>query len=201
VSGRGLFLVVGPSGAGKDSCIDWALEHAPTELALLRARRYCTRPPGPGEQHVPCSERDFALRCQLGCFALRWSANGLHYGIGIEIETWLAAGALVLVNGSRGALSACLERYPAAGVIHVSADATVRAERLARRGREDAAAIAARLRRDPPLELPADARHWRIDNTHDLATAGAHLLCALQDDGGVFTVGSCEFHEASRPLP
>ena len=47
-----------------------------------------------------------------GQFALHWQSHGLHYGIGIEIDGWLAQGHAVVVNGSRGYLKSALLRLP-----------------------------------------------------------------------------------------
>ncbi len=62
-------------------------------------------PPRPsGEAAHGVSAEQFATMQAQGAFALSWKANGLSYGIPIDIEQWLAAGQDVLVNGSRGYL-------------------------------------------------------------------------------------------------
>lgn len=175
--GRGLVLVVGPSGAGKDSCIDWALDHAPASLPLLRAHRYCTRESERAGRDIPCSEAEFARREAIGCFALRWRAHGLAYGIGIEIDRWLELGASVLVSGSRAAIPACRVRYPELSVVHIGAPAAVLARRLATRGRESESAIAARLQRAEAAAF-TDPRALDIVNDGPLSGAGTALLDA-----------------------
>ncbi|TVR39650.1 MAG: phosphonate metabolism protein/1,5-bisphosphokinase (PRPP-forming) PhnN [Planctomycetota bacterium] len=170
-----LVLVVGPSGVGKDSIIAGLLEQASTSFPLLLAPRWCTRQQAGGIGHLPCSEAEFDLRLQLGCFALNWSANGHRYGIGCEIDLWLHAGAMVLINGSRSHAQHTLARYPQAGLLHITADPTVIAQRLHQRGREDEKAIEERLKRQP--ELPQHERQATIHNNGKLASA---IVCGLE---------------------
>ena len=75
----GLFvLVVGPSGAGKDTLLDGARAHAACAQRFHFARRVITRPAGaPGEDHDSQSEADFAQREAQGGFLITWRAHGL----------------------------------------------------------------------------------------------------------------------------
>ena len=50
-------------------------------------------------------------RRSQGLFALHWQANQHYYGLGIEIDQWLAQGISVVVNGSRAHLPIARERY------------------------------------------------------------------------------------------
>lgn len=49
---------------------------------------------------------------RASAFAMSWRANGLCYGIPVQIDEWLAQGYDVLVNGSRGYLAQARRRYP-----------------------------------------------------------------------------------------
>ncbi len=70
-----LVLVVGPSGAGKDSLLQTAREAFRCDPRIGFARRVITRPADPdGENHEPVSEAEFTARD----FALSWSAHGLR---------------------------------------------------------------------------------------------------------------------------
>lgn len=76
--GPGAFVaVVGASGVGKDSLIDYAKARCDATLV----RRVSTRPPGDGEVHQPVSVAEFEARCARGEFAVRWTAHGLRYDI------------------------------------------------------------------------------------------------------------------------
>ena len=56
----------------------------------------------------------FLPRRGQNLLALSWHANGLYYGVGVEIDLWLHAGFDVLVNGSRAHLPQARARYQSA---------------------------------------------------------------------------------------
>lgn len=175
----GLVYVMGASGSGKDSLLDFARKRL-AGAPVVFARRYVTRPAAAGgEAHIPVDRAGFAALLAAGRLALHWEANGLCYGIGNEIDAEQAAGRLVVANGSRGAFAAARARYPGLAAVLVRADEEAIRLRLAARGREDAAAIAARLERSRALErdLPGVAI---IDNTGPLPEAGERFLALLR---------------------
>jgi ribose 1,5-bisphosphokinase len=173
-----LYYVMGPSGAGKDSVLAWVREHGVAH-GVLCAHRYITRPAhAGGENHVALSEEEFQLRERRGLFALTWQAHGLHYGIGSEVAHWLARGADVLVNGSRGAFERACERFPALRPVLITASAQAIAGRLVARGREGEADIAARLARVDAYAVPDGSMVIRNDGC--LADAGSSLLDAIR---------------------
>ena len=177
--GRGtLFLVVGPSGAGKDTLIAAARQRLPGE-AYLFARRVVTRPAEVGaEAHEPATAAEFAALAQAGGFALRWSAHGLCYGIRTDIAEALAAGRHVVANVSRRIVAPARARFAPLAVVEVTAAPEVLAQRLAARGREGAASIAERLARADAVPVEGPVR--RIDNSGDLAAAADAFVCALR---------------------
>ena len=140
-----LFVVVGPSGAGKDTLLAGAVAAEPR---LHWARRVITRPSSAGgEPFEGVNETEFAARLARGEFALHWQAHGLHYGVpSVELAP-LAQGRDVVVNGSRAALAEAQVAFPDLIVLHITAPLDVLADRLAARGRETRADIAARLAR------------------------------------------------------
>ena len=83
----------------------------------------------------------------------------------------------MIVNGSRAAVAEARRRFPETQVILVDASAEVRATRLAGRGRETAAEIAARLKREVPDALPGAIR---VDNSGQLEDGIAAFLAALR---------------------
>ena len=94
-----LIWLMGPSGSGKDSLLAELRQREQTQL--LVAHRYITRDASAGsENHIALSEREFFTRAGQNLLALSWHANGLYYGVGIEIDLWLHAGFDVVVNGS-----------------------------------------------------------------------------------------------------
>ena len=131
MTGR-LFIVVGPSGAGKDTLPAGAKAADP---ALHWARRVITRPENAGsEPFEGVSRETFTARLQRGEFALHWQAHGLCYGVPAAELAPLGQGRDVLVNGSRGALPAAQIAFPRLVVIRITAPSPVRAERLAAPG-------------------------------------------------------------------
>lgn len=175
-----LLYVAGPSGAGKDSVIDYARSRLPPGADVLFARRTITRPPGPGEDHVPVGNEAFESLVSSGAFAMHWRANGLAYGIGREILDALDAGRTVVVSGSRSHLPEARAAFPWLEAVLVTASPDTLARRLAGRGREDAATIRARLDRGASLAQPVAARAIEIRNDGDLAEAGERLLALLR---------------------
>lgn len=149
-----LIAVVGPSGVGKDSLLSGAQENLPSVQFM---RRTITRPANAGgESHKAVTEDEFlALRDQQK-FLFHWNAHGLLYGIPMYAMYLVQNGHTAVFNGSRHALAEQRERWPELKVIWVMADLELRAERLARRGRETLDDIRNRLA-IADAEIPADA--------------------------------------------
>lgn len=176
MTGR-VFLVVGPSGAGKDTLLAGA---AAADPRLHWARRVITRPAvAGGEPFEGVTEDVFQARLQAGQFALHWQAHGLFYGVPMTELTPLEGGRDVLINGSRAALHAALAAFPGLRVIQISAPLPVLADRLAARGRESHAAIVARLRR-AHYALPEGIPAIEINNDATPEKGVAKLLYALR---------------------
>ena len=169
-----LFLVVGPSGAGKDSLIEGARKQLPA--GFLFPRRVITRPEGSaGEDHIPVDRATFERRERDGAFALSWRAHGHCYAIPIEIETALAAGTNVVVNVSREAIDEARTKFAPVRVIEVTAPPDVLGARLRARGRESQGEIAERLHQSKHVE--ADTV---VVNDGALEPAVAAFVAALQ---------------------
>lgn len=169
-----LFVVVGPSGAGKDTLLSGAIAADPT---LHWARRVITRPESAGgEPFEGVSEPEFATRLARGDFALHWDAHGLRYGVP---HRELPQGRTVILNGSRAALAQARAAFPNLTVIHITAPLSVLADRLAARGRETRADIEARLAR-ADTALPADIPVIEIVNDTTPNAAITRLLQALR---------------------
>lgn len=168
-----LVLVVGPSGAGKDTLLDAARAALADDPRFHFVRRVITRPAeAGGEAHEAVTEAEFARRR----FALAWTAHGLRYGIPIAIETDLTAGRAVIANVSRAVIAEAARRFPVR-VIEVTAPPQVLAARLAARGRETAADIAARLARS--VAVPDGVDVETVLNDADLGTGIARFVAAL----------------------
>ena len=175
-----LVLVVGPSGAGKDTLLDAARRALARDRRFRFVRRAITRPAEAGfEAHEALNEAEFAVRERAGGFALAWRAHGLAYGIPADIGVDLTVGRVVIANVSRAVLAEATTRFPTR-IIEVTAGSDVLARRLAARGRESAAEISARLSRAAP-HVVADET---TVNDGDLAEAVENFLGALNRAAG-----------------
>lgn len=155
VGGERLIVVVGPSGAGKDSVLrGWRAALGADAPGF--ARRVITRAPDASEAHEAVTPGDFAgLRAQ-GLLATWWQAHGLDYGVRpCEFEA-LADGRWVVLNGSRAHLPVLRAQAPGLRIVEVSAPAHVLAQRLATRAREDPQARERRLARASAHATEAD---------------------------------------------
>jgi ribose 1,5-bisphosphokinase len=143
-----LILVVGPSGAGKDTLIAAAAATLAVNPGYQFPKREITRASDAGgEDHVAVSSTEFTARRDAGGYALHWYAHGLSYGIPASIDAAIASGVTVVVNTSRTIIDTARARYPNLRVIFVTAPLDVLAQRIAARGRESADDVAERLAR------------------------------------------------------
>lgn len=168
-----MIVVVGPSGAGKDSVIDYAMARLRSRSAEVDlVRRVITRAgDAGGEDHEAISPEDFGARVDEGAFAVHWEAHGLHYGIPAACRLKLEEGRTLVVNGSRAVLDRFREAFPRVAVVNIVASPEVIAARLIARARESEAEIRRRLARQVP-DLDGDPRLTTIDNSGPLEDAG-----------------------------
>ncbi len=178
----GVIYVMGPSGVGKDSLLNWLRAHVwalPSPPALRFARRTITRAAGvSNEDHEPIEVDAFLQLAQSGAFALQWQAHGLHYGVRhaeMEGPGWL------MVNGSRAYAPQARARLPGLAVLHVSAPDALVGERLAARQRETPDQVQARLQRAKAQSVdiePGDLHIVNAGSLQDTALALCELLQA-----------------------
>ncbi|WEZ82025.1 phosphonate metabolism protein/1,5-bisphosphokinase (PRPP-forming) PhnN [Rhizobium sp. 32-5/1] len=176
-----MIVVVGPSGAGKDSVIDFALRRLGRDVSLHLVQRAITRPTDAGgEDHECVSPEAFDARLYADGFAVAWEAHGLKYGIPRDTVERIGAGQTLIANGSRAALAQFRLVFPRLVIVQIVASAEVLAQRLVARGRESEANIRLRLARQAPEIVDKDV--VVIDNSGPLEIAGtqfADLVAAL----------------------
>jgi ribose 1,5-bisphosphokinase len=166
-----LVLVVGPSGAGKDSLLNAARDVFRNDPRLHFARRVITRPPDPnGENHEAVTGDEFDRRD----FALSWSAHGLRYGIPAHA---IHAAPVVVANVSRTVINDATQRF-SVRVIEVAAQPEILAARLMARGREAAADVARRLTRT--AAITGDVAVETVWNDGTLAAGVERFVAALR---------------------
>lgn len=173
-----LVLVVGPSGAGKDTLIDLARGALEGDTRFRFVRRVITRPYDGGiEIHEPMDEAAFEARRQAGGFALSWKAHGFSYGIPADIAIDLEQGRIVVANVSRAIIAETASRFPV-HVLSIASPSDVLARRLAARGREDAVDAARRLGRT--VRIPNGIPRESIANDGSIEQGGRRLIAVLQ---------------------
>lgn len=164
-----LVLVVGPSGAGKDTLINAARLELAGDERFVFVRRIVTREAIEElEDHDSIDRSQFDLRRRCGGFALDWEAHGLGYALPISIEAAMMVGRVVVANVSRSVIAEAAAKYDNSHVVLITATPEVRADRLAARGRESAAEIAERLAREG-APLPRGIFPAIIDNSGGVA--------------------------------
>jgi len=179
-----LVLVVGASGAGKDSVLRYAQRRLAVDPRFVFPRRVVTRQANiAAEDHEAVDDRTFDALDRHGSFTLRWQAHGLKYGIRREIEDHLRRGCLVAINVSRTIIPDTLLRFPNAVIAEIHAAAAIRLARIAARGRETSAEGLSRNQRDVALSPPALLH--RIANDGDIEEAGEAFCRLLIDEAGV----------------
>ena len=175
-----LVLVVGPSGAGKDSLIAYSRVRVADEGKVVFPRRFVTRPPDAGaEDHVPLTEAEFRSRIDDRSFALHWLAHGLGYGVPVVIADELISGRHVVVNVSRAVIDDARRRFSPILVVSVTAPAGLLADRLRLRGRESSERIGRRLQRASVYDVTGP-NVVALDNSGPIEQAGEALLGVLR---------------------
>ncbi len=174
-----MVLVVGPSGAGKDTLMAALKARLAGRTDVSFARRAITRQADvEAEDHDTLSRAEFDKLRAAGKVALCWEAHGLGYVIPQIYDRAIEAGATVIANGSRKVLKHAEDKYRNASVLLITAPVEVLAERLAARGRESRQEIEERLRR-ADLEPENVANLIRIENTGTVEDAVDRMVAAL----------------------
>ena len=186
----GVIYMVGPSGVGKDSLLNW-LRHYVQQLVpapdFYFAQRTITRGHDhSNEAHEAVGFDEFAKLNARGAFALSWQAHGLQYGVR---HSQLAKGSgWVIVNGSREYTEQARSRVPGLVVLHVSAPEAALRLRLAGRGREDSVQLEARMLRAQNADLAPAAGDLQIVNVGTLEETAKALCLLLQERTGLSLV-------------
>ena len=142
-----LVLVVGPSGAGKDTLIGLARDACADDDTIVFPRRVVTREASSSEDNEHLSPEEFRQARARGDFAVHWEAHGHGYGLSAAIDDDIRAGRTVVANVSRTVVDAMRRAYPGVTVVSITAPLEILAGRLAARARGSDGRIADRLSR------------------------------------------------------
>ncbi|HXI07862.1 MAG TPA: phosphonate metabolism protein/1,5-bisphosphokinase (PRPP-forming) PhnN [Bradyrhizobium sp.] len=142
-----LVLVVGPSGAGKDTLLELARAASAEDASIMFVRRVVTREASGAEDNEQVSAAAFRDAQARGAFAIHWEAHGHAYGLPCSIRDDIRAGRTVVANVSRTVVPTLRQTFANVVVVSITAPADVLAARLAMRKRSSDGNIAARLTR------------------------------------------------------
>ena len=149
-----LILVVGPSGAGKDTLLGLARAACAEDANIVFPRRVVTRESSSFEDNVQLGFEDFRNASARGEFAMHWEAHGHCYGLPRAIDGDIGAGRSVVVNASRTVIDAARRAYANVVVIAITAPPEVLAERLKMRARASDGEVEDRLTRTVDTSAP-----------------------------------------------
>jgi len=142
-----LVLVVGPSGAGKDTLLNLARARCAGDRTIIFPRRIVTREASSSEDNRHLAPESFQAARARGEFAVHWEAHGHSYALPLEINDDILAGRAVVANVSRTVIGALRQAYANVVVVAITAPPDVLAQRLAARARHSDGNIADRLAR------------------------------------------------------
>ena len=171
-----LVLVVGPSGAGKDTLLNLARATCAGNSSIVFPRRLVTREASASEDNAQLDDDAFERLLAEGALAAHWGAHGHRYALPRSDEDEIRAGHTVVANVSRTVVEPLRQSYVDVVVVAISAPPEVLAERLALRGRGSDGAIGLRLSRSVDDTAAPDIT---IVNVGDPAAPAARLVQAI----------------------
>jgi ribose 1,5-bisphosphokinase len=158
MAGRLVYLM-GPSGSGKDTILRGLRALLGEDCHIMR--RVVTRPDSQDDDAEDIvGEQQFETLRREGRFAMHWQANGLCYGVPIELSEHLSSGQDVLLNGSREYLPQARLQFRRLMPVLLRVEAVLLRQRLHSRKRESDDQIAARMLRN--------GHHARLDRVDDV---------------------------------
>ena len=171
-----LVLVVGPSGAGKDTLLNLARAACAGNRSIVFPRRLVTREASASEDNVQLDDEAFERLLAEGALSVHWGAHGHRYALPRSVEDEVRAGRTVVANVSRTVVDILRQNYVDVVVVAISAPAEILAERLAARARGTDGAIELRLARSLDDTVAPDIT---IVNVGDPTTQADRLVQAI----------------------
>jgi ribose 1,5-bisphosphokinase len=164
-----LILVVGPSGAGKDTLIGLVRAACADDGKISFPRRVVTREASHFEDNEQLSGEAFRQALAWGEFAMHWQAHGHGYALRRAIEDDVRAGRTVIANVSRTVIDAMRRVYANVLVVSITAPKEVLEQRLAARARSSDGEIGQRLRRTVDETTAPDVTIVNVGSVEDHA--------------------------------
>jgi ribose 1,5-bisphosphokinase len=177
-----LILVIGPSGAGKDTLIGLARAACADDRNILFPRRVVTREASAFEDNEQISVDAFRQARTRGDFAVHWEAHGHCYALPRAIDDDIRAGRTVVANVSRRVVDAIRRAYAEVTVVSITAPSEILAERLAARARSSDGEIEHRLSR--AVDDVATGPDVTIANIGSVEDHARELVRVIKGDRG-----------------
>jgi ribose 1,5-bisphosphokinase len=177
-----LILVVGPSGAGKDTLINGARVQCAGDSTVIFPRRVVTRPSSVHEDHETVDRDTFNRRLAEGRFALWWDAHGHRYGVPVSIHDDIRSSRTVVCNVSRTIVEPARQRYARVAVVLITAPERLLEVRLASRDRRSDGDLADRVARSAEVADSCRA-DVSIHNVGEPMAGIRALLNVIRDRG------------------
>jgi ribose 1,5-bisphosphokinase len=169
-----LILVVGPSGAGKDTLIAGAKTLSRTDSTIVFPRRIVTRAASDAEAHDSLSEAAFDDASAQGMFAFWWQAHGHKYALPRTVDQDIGAGRTVICNVSRAIVPQLRKDYRDVRAVLVTAPIEILQKRLSARTRTSDGPVEQRMaRNDAFAAFVADAT---VENSGTAQEGSAKLF-------------------------
>ena len=175
-----LVLVVGPSGAGKDTLLGLAKAACADDRTIVFARRIVTREASAFEDNEQVSLEDFRQALAQQAYAMHWEAHGHCYALPRAIDDEIRAGHTVIANVSRTVIGAARRTYADVAVVSITAPPQVLAERLAMRARGSDGKLEQRLGRT--VDDAASAPDFTIMNVSSAEYHARQLVRIIKGD-------------------
>ncbi len=175
-----LVLVVGPSGAGKDTLLGLAKAACAEDRTIVFPRRVITRAASASEENEEVSLGTFQEALTRGEYAMHWEAHGHCYALSRAIDDDIRAGRTVVVNVSRTVIGAMRRAYANVLVVSITAPSEVLAKRIAMRARSSDGRLESRLHRT--VEDAAAAPDVTIVNTSSAEYHARQLVRAIKGE-------------------
>ncbi len=174
-----LFLVIGPSGVGKNSLISGARASSLGDEHTVFPRLYITQPEDVrGDAHIPLSAELFETMLARGDMLLEWRERKLRYGVPKAVAQHLERGRNVVVNVSRTVVDEARAHLSPVKVLYITVDEATLSQRLKARGRESNADIKLHVQRAHEYLISGDDV-MMIDNSGDLAETLSSFIAAI----------------------
>jgi ribose 1,5-bisphosphokinase len=175
-----LVLVVGPSGAGKDTLLGLAKAACAEDRSVVFPRRVITREASAAEENEQVSAGTFQEALTRGEYAMHWEAHGHRYALSRAIDDEIRAGRTIVANVSRTVVGTMRDVYADVVVVSITAPPNVLAERIAMRARSSDGKLEARLGRT--VEDAAATPDVTIVNTGSAEYHSRQLVRAIKGE-------------------